>query len=235
MTARRFLLLAALLLPVTPALAADGSSTTGSIDLTLLLAPPPVAGSPAALGDLQAVLAAQAARTAAEDQAARADSDRSVFRFADVLGPKLAPATLPRTTAFFKRVAQYDKAAVKAAKSWWRHPRPGEVSDQVHPLSVEKPGDWSYPSGHATFGYTAAVLLADMLPEKRVAIFDRAALYAQHRVVMGVHFPSDVEAGRIAGTVIAAQLLRDPLWHADFVAARDELRKSLALKPAIDG
>jgi acid phosphatase (class A) len=232
--ARSFLLLAALLLPVAPALAADGSARMDGVDLTLLLAPPPAAGSPAALDDLQAVLAAQAARTPAEDEAAKADADRSVFRFADVLGSNLVPTTLPRTAAFFKRVEQLDKASVKLTKSYWKHPRPSEVSDKVHPLSMEKPGDWSYPSGHATFGYTTAVLLANMLPEKRAAIFDRAALYAQHRVVMGVHFPSDVEAGRIAGTVIAAQLLQDPLWHADFVAARDELRKSLALEPATD-
>ena len=234
MTARSFLLLAALLLPVAPAFAADGSTRTDGIDLTLLLAPPPAAGSPAALDDLQTVLAAQVARTAAEDEAAKSDAERSVFRFTDVLGPNLAPTTLPRTAAFFKRVEQLDKASVKLAKSWWKHPRPSEVSDKVHPLSVEKPGDWSYPSGHATFGYTTAILLANMLPEKRTAIFDRAALYAHHRVVMGVHFPSDVEAGRIAGTVIAAHLMQDPRWRADFVAARDELRKSLALKPAVD-
>jgi len=234
MMVRSLLLLAALLLPVVPAFAADSSARTDGIDLTLLLAPPPAAGSPAALEDLQAVLAAQAARTPAEDEAAKADADRSVFRFTDVLGPNLAPTTLPRTAAFFKRVEQLDKASVKLAKSWWRHPRPSDISDKVHPLSVEKPGDWSYPSGHATFGYTTAIMLANMLPEKRAVIFDRAALYAHHRVVMGVHFPSDVEAGRIAGTVIAAQLLQDPLWHADFVAARDELRKSLALKPATD-
>lgn len=231
----RWLLLFALLLPVAPALAADGSTRTDGIDLTRLLAPPPAAGSPAALDDLQAVLAAQAARTAAEGAAAKADADRSVFRFADVLGPDLTPVTLPRTAAFFKRVEQLDKATVKVAKSFWHHPRPSEVSDKVHPLSVEKPGDWSYPSGHATFGYTTAVLLANMLPEKRTEIFDRAALYARHRVVMGVHYPSDVEAGRIAGTVIAAQLLQDPLWQVDFVAARDELRKALALEPAPGG
>ena len=231
MMPRGLLLLAALLLPAAPALAADGNAGTDGIDLIRLLAPPPAAGSPAALADLQAVLATQASRTPAEDEAAKADAERSVFRLTDALGPGLSPATLPRTAAFFKRVAELDKASAKEAKSWWRHPRPSEVSDKVHPLSMGKPGDWSYPSGHATFGYTAAILLANMLPEKRVAIFDRAALYAHHRVVMGAHFPSDVEAGRIAGTVIAAELLRDPLWHADFVAAQDELRKSLALKP----
>jgi acid phosphatase (class A) len=223
------LLLLALLLPNAPALAADGNAKAETIDLTLWLAPPPAAGSPAALEDMRTVLAVQAARTPAEDEAAKADADRSVFRFTDALGPNLSPATLPRTAAFFTRVAQFDKAIVKTAKSYWQRPRPSVMSSEVHPLSVEKADDWSYPSGHATFGYTTAALLAHMLPEKRVAIFGRAEVYAQHRVVMGVHYPSDVEAGRVAGTVIAAQLMDDPTWRADFNAARDELRKALAL------
>jgi acid phosphatase (class A) len=223
------LMLLALLLPSAQALAADGNAKAETIDLTLWLAPPPTAGSSAALDDLRTVLAVQAARTPAEAEAAKADADRSVFRFADALGPNLTPATLPRTAAFFTRVAQFDKDTVKTAKSYWRRPRPSVISSDVHPLSVEKADDWSYPSGHATFGYTAAALLAHMLPEKRVALFERADIYAQHRVVMGVHYPGDVQAGRVAGAVIAEQLLDDPGWRADFNAARDELRKALAL------
>ena len=111
------LMLLALLLPSVPALAADGSTKAETIDLSLWLAPPPAAGSPAALVDLQTVLAVQAVRTPAEAEAAKADADRSVFRFADVLGPNLTAVTLPRTAAFFKRVAQLDKATVKTAKS----------------------------------------------------------------------------------------------------------------------
>jgi hypothetical protein len=37
-----------------------------------------------------------------------------------------------------------------------------------------------------------------MVPEKASAIFDRAALYANNRAVAGVHYPTDVEAGRIS-------------------------------------
>ncbi|MGC1549485.1 MAG: phosphatase PAP2 family protein [Rhodanobacter sp.] len=226
---KALVVLLALLLPVAT-LAADGSGqTTTVVDLAQWLSPPPAAGSPAAQEDLRTVLATQKMRTPADDQAAKADSERSVFRFADVLGTDFQPAALPRTAAFFERVAQLDKDTVKVAKSYWKHPRPSDVSSDVHPLSKEKPNDWSYPSGHATFGYTAAILLVNMLPEKRAEIFERADVYAQHRVVMGVHFPSDVAAGRVAGTVIAARLLADPAWQADFNAARDELRKALAL------
>lgn len=223
------LLLLSLLLVGQSALAGDGNVAPLPVELASLLPPPPAAGSAAARHDLDAVLAVQHARTAAEAAAARADTQRSVFRFMDALGPGLQAGNLPKTAAFFKRVTAFDKAEVKQAKDYWRRPRPAAVSAQVQPLAAEKPDDWSYPSGHATFGYTTAVLLANMVPEKRAAIFARADLYAQHRIVMGAHFPSDVEAGRLAGTMLGERLLGDPAWQADYAAARAELRKALAL------
>ncbi|GAB2809842.1 phosphatase PAP2 family protein [Dyella kyungheensis] len=226
---KRIALLSLMLLIGQPALADGTVPDRTSIALSTLLPPPPAAGTAAATQDLQAVLAAQRSRTSAEQSAAKADMERSVFRFADALGLSMQAATLPKTALFFGRVADFDKAEVKDAKLYWRRARPPVTSDQVHPLSQEKPDDWSYPSGHATFGYTAAVLLANMVPEKRAAIFARADLYAQHRVVMGVHFPSDVEAGRLAGTVIGAQLLQQADWQADYQAARAELRAALQL------
>jgi len=225
------LIIPLLILAFAQSVVADEAHPANMPDLTALLSPPPANGSVAAQNDLQAVLAAQSARSAADASAAEADAERSIFRFADVLGPRFQPAQLPRTAAFFERVAQFDKADVKLAKSYWRHPRPGDVSTAVHPLDKEKANDWSYPSGHATFGYSAAVLLANMLPEKRAAIFARADEYAQHRIVIGAHFPSDIEAGRVAGTVIAAQLLGDPTWRADYRATCAELRKALAATP----
>ena len=222
-------LLLLLLLIGQPALA-DGNGPV--VDLAALLPPPPVAGSPAARQDLQGVLAVQAHRTPAEIAAAQADRLHSVFRYADVFGAVFTPARLPHTAAFFARVVAYDKGEVKAVKAFWHHPRPVLVSHAVHPLSQEQPDDWSYPSGHSTLGYTEAVLLANMVPERRAAIFARADRYAQHRIVMGVHYPSDVAAGRLAGTVLGGRLLDDPAWQADYAAARAELRKALALPAA---
>lgn len=226
---KRLALLSLMFLIGQPALADGGSPNHPAVELSNLLPPPPAAGSDAARQDLRAVLAAQRSRTADEQSAAKADMERSVFRFADVLGPSMQAATLPKTAAFFQRVADFEKAEVKDAKLYWRRTRPSVTSDQVHPLSKEKPDDWSYPSGHSTFGYTTAILLANMVPEKRAQIFARADLYAQHRVVMGVHYPSDVEAGRLAGTVIGAELLHQADWQVDYQAARAELRTALQL------
>ncbi|WP_430390251.1 acid phosphatase [Dyella sp. 20L07] len=224
-----------LLLAFSLALPVAAGESMHTVDLVALLPPPPATGSSTEQHELQTVLGMQSSRTPADAAAARADTEHSVFRFADVFGDSFKPAVLPRTAAFFERVADYDKAAVKSAKNYWRHPRPPVTSPLVQPLAQEKPDDWSYPSGHATLGYSEAVLLSNMVPEKRAAIFARADLYAMHRVVMGVHYPSDIEAGRLSGTVIGAELLKSPEWQADYEAARIELRSSLGLSTTPKG
>jgi len=85
----------------------------------------------------------------------------------------------------------------------------------------------SYPSGHATIGAMMSILLAEMVPERREALFTRGWEYGDARVLSGVHFPSDVEAGRILGTVLVGLLQQDARFRADLRAAREELRAAL--------
>jgi acid phosphatase (class A) len=87
----------------------------------------------------------------------------------------------------------------------------------------------SYPSGHATFGTVCAILLADMVPEKRAALFARSLDFAHSRMVLGAHFPSDLEAGRLTGTVAAQLLMQNPRFQHDFSSARINLREALGL------
>jgi acid phosphatase (class A) len=89
----------------------------------------------------------------------------------------------------------------------------------------------SYPSGHSTFGTVCAILLADMVPERRAALFERALDYAHSRMVVGAHFPSDLEAGRLTGTVAAELLMQNPRFERDFATARATLRAELKLPP----
>ena len=45
-----------------------------------------------------------------------------------------------------------------------------------------------------------------------------------------MHFPSDLDAGHIAGSVIAVELMRDEEFKAEYEAAKSELRAALGLK-----
>jgi acid phosphatase (class A) len=196
------------------------------VDLATVLAPPPAPDSPAQQQDLNTVLADQASRTPAEASAAEADAQITIYRFADVLGDRFHPGALPKTEAFFQAVGEDSRDIVSAAKDHWGRPRPFVASPEVHPV-VQEPGNGSYPSGHATFGYLTAIILADMIPEKADALFARGRQFGENRVIAGVHYPTDVEAGRITASVIANGLLSDAAFQHDFTAAKAELRQAL--------
>jgi len=87
----------------------------------------------------------------------------------------------------------------------------------------------SYPSGHATVGAMMAILLAQMVPERRTALFERGWDYGHSRIISGVHFPTDVEAGRVLGTLLVGLLQLDRKFRADFDGARREVRAELQL------
>ena len=72
------------------------------VDLVHVLAPPPALDSPAEKTDLQAVVAAVQSRTDAQIKHVQADDERTVFRFADVMGPNFRPENLPFARQFFQ-------------------------------------------------------------------------------------------------------------------------------------
>jgi acid phosphatase (class A) len=201
------------------------------IPLGTLLAPPPEDGSARQQADLAAVLTVQCSRKPEEVERAKADVVKSVFRFADVLGPGFNEANLPKTTALFQAASEDAALVAKSGKQYFNRARPFVASSDVHPTVPEKQSGAydSYPSGHATFGYMSAILLAQMVPEKRAALFTRGREYGENRVVDGVHYPSDVEAGRIDGTLVAAALMANPKFQQAFAAAKAEVRAALGL------
>lgn len=87
----------------------------------------------------------------------------------------------------------------------------------------------AYPSGHTTVGTLMGIVLSNMVPEKRAEIMARAWAYGENRVIGGIHFRADIEAGRIAGTVIAANIMAQPEFQAEYTVAKAELRKALEL------
>ena len=70
-----------------------------------------------------------------------------------------------------------------------------------------------------------------MVPEKSAQIFARGREHGENRVVAGVHFPSDIEGGRLSATAIAAVLMQNEQFKMDFNEAKAELRSVLGLAP----
>ncbi|WP_158812795.1 phosphatase PAP2 family protein [Methylocapsa sp. S129] len=201
--------------------------SAGQVDLTKILPAPPKLGSKAQNKDMAISLAWQARRTPAMIALAQADSDRSVFRFGVILGDSFAKDRLPLTVHFFDEVAGDERLVGAAAKTYWDRPRPFVTSARIHPC-VDQPPTNSYPSNHATIGMLYAQILARMLPEQRLRILARAQQYAQDRVICGVHYTSDIEAGKRAGAIEAFAMFRDPAFKKEFAEAKAEIRSALS-------
>jgi acid phosphatase (class A) len=227
MTALAFVALTAFAPALLHAEAAKPYSDSKEINLLLLLPPPPALDSARMKAELGEILTIQVTRTKEMEARAIADATENIWRFADVVdSPKFAAAGLPKVAAFFDRVIETEAAVVDPAKEVWKRPRPHLYSDLVKPVvPLSKSG--SYPSGHATVGTLMGIELANMLPEKRVQIMARAWEFGQNRVVGGIHYASDIEAGRIAGTVIAQTISTHPDFKQEFEAANAELRAAL--------
>lgn len=65
----------------------------------------------------------------------------------------------------------------------------------------------SYPSGHTTYGYTEALVLALLVPQRYPQLVTRAAEYGNDRIIVGAHYVLDVLAARALATHDLAQLL----------------------------
>jgi acid phosphatase (class A) len=88
-----------------------------------------------------------------------------------------------------------------------------------------EPAYKSYPSGHATLGYSVGVALARLVPAKAAPIMARAKDYALSREYCGAHYASDTQASEVLGTLAATMLLDDPRLADKVAAARAELAR----------
>jgi acid phosphatase (class A) len=221
------LVLLAFTLSVPSASAQKMNYLSGIIDLTELIPPPPPTGSEAFKVDLADVIEMQEKRTDAQVRRAISDNILSIYRFEDVLGPKFKRENLPVLDAFLARAQADARAILIATKNAIQRPRPALASKDVAALGGTPRLPTAYPSGGVVFTTLTSIVLAKMVPEKHFELAERNREYALNRVVLGQHFPRDVRAGEISGTVIAYGLMNVPAFMRDLEAARTELRQVL--------
>ena len=194
------------------------------IDASRFLPPPPAAGSVDEKAEFQE-LKAIAARSTPEELAAAAHDakDESPDIFNGAIGFDVAAR--PETFKLLKMVVEEEDVDTKAPKAFFHRQRPYAVDASIKTCEPVKPGKAanSYPSGHSSLAFSMGVVLASLIPEKSQAILARSEEYAEHRLVCGVHFRSDIVAGQQFGTILALRLMQNPAFRAQMDLARAEL------------
>ena len=199
--------------------------TPSQYDPTRLLPPPPSDNSAATKAELIELKEIEAGRSPAQLARARSDDKtQNASIFAEIIGPGFDLRTLPATAKMFADIRREEQDAATAAKDFFGRSRPWIVDPSMASCSREDAPQSSFPSGHATMGYSMGVVLASLAPEKAQAILARASEYSENRLVCGMHFRRDIVAGQTLGTAIAIELMQSPGFRAEYDAAAIELR-----------
>ena len=210
----------------------------GAYDGRTVVPPPPTPGSTAAEQDRRTFLNTRRLKGSPRWSLARVDAGKAdiLDGFGCALGVTPARQTTPRLAAMLERARGDVRAAVAAPKRLYDRKRPyqldrGPICARSGLIVALTP---DYPSGHATWGWTVGLILAQAQPQRSDAILARARAYGESRVVCGVHNASSVEAGRINAEGLVAALQASPDFQADLAAVRAELDAARAAGPAPD-
>ena len=86
-------------------------------------------------------------------------------------------------------------------------------------------GEGSYPSGHTIRAWACALLMAQINPLSAEAVFHRAWLSGESRVISGCHWQSDVDASRPVAGIGYSRLQTSLEFRQDMARAQEEFRR----------
>lgn len=176
------------------------------------LPPPPATDTVAFLRSLAVVRDARKAASASNEDIARkwADGPGTATppgRWNDIAADLILRYKVGESDSA-KLLAYLNMALMDTSILCWRakfthwFPRPSQVDTKIVP-SFPLPNFPSYPSGHAAFSGAAATFLSYRFPDEKDKLIDFAEEAALSRVVSGIHYPFDSEAGLSQGRKIA--------------------------------
>lgn len=210
------------------------------------IADPPANSSPQTRAELDYLLQLQSQRSG-EDERASAfyagvyyktaakpdDKDyvkfrRNLFHIGRSIGTWFNPDSLPLTAELVAHTWKDAEYYIWKYKNYFLRIRPYKLETKLN--NLEETNWAAYPSGHATNSYVNAYLYAALLPEFSSFFIKDAYDMAHSREIIGVHYPSDSESGRLLAYQLVQRLMANNEFKKDFEAAKAEIQKIKATK-----
>lgn len=146
-----------------------------------------------------------------------------------LFGFEISEKNTPAIWKFMKKASYTGHLSTVAAKAKYMRTRPfaqfNEHTWSEYDDEKALRHNGSYPSGHTSLFWTVSLAFAEMVPEMQDTILQRAYQYSESRIIVGAHYQSDVDAGRLAASAAFARMHTSPYYLADLKAARAEFDK----------
>jgi acid phosphatase (class A) len=196
-------------------------------DTLRILPPAPQPGDPRAKADRAVFEETRSLKGGPRWALAQGDVDSSAILkdMTCAIGVELTPANAPTLAMLLKRVSRDASKATNKPKDFYKRKRPFLVDEGpiCEPRTADLEASPDYPSGHTTWGWSVALILAELAPDRATEILVRGRSFGESRIVCGVHNLSAVEAGRTNAAALVAALHGDAAFRADLDAARTEV------------
>jgi acid phosphatase (class A) len=132
---------------------------------------------------------------------------------------KMNRERFPQLYNLLDRVADTSQVVNDGAKEYWNTKRPYLLDKRVKAL-VEAHSNPAYPSGHTCGSFATAHVMGLILPQKRDEFYARAQKIAWHRVIVGMHFPTDVKGGKEMALLLMGMLLQNAEFQKDLAEVK---------------
>ena len=157
-----------------------------------------------------------------------------INEFSEAFGLRISEFETPCIYLLLKESLATCDSICTLPKLLWMRPRPFMVL-RIKSLTpwdepaLQSSGSW--PSGHTILGWSAALLLSEINPERADTLLARGILFGESRIVAGVHWSSDVEDARLFASVACNKLHTSERFQERMQKAKNEFAEKRKRTP----
>jgi acid phosphatase (class A) len=145
--------------------------------------------------------------------------------FEEAFGMKITKEDTPEIyKVLLEGTATCDSICTRPKREYMRR-RPFMVFNEPTLYPEDEPSlrlNGSFPSGHTLLGWSSALLMMEINPDRATEILARGYRYGENRLVVGAHWQSDTDAARLAASVAYARLHTSERFLEQMKKARAE-------------
>jgi len=148
--------------------------------------------------------------------------------FEEAFGMKITKEDTPEIyKVLLEGTATCDSICTRPKREYMRR-RPFMVFNEPTLYPEDEPAlrlNGSYPSGHTMLGWSSALLMMEINPDRATEILTRGYRYGENRLVVGAHWQSDTDAARLAASAAYARLHTSERFLEQMKKAREEYQR----------